>query len=134
MDEIAFRGCPSLHIAPNILVPGSSLLKSVSRQLSAYFPEEFSPKMYYLKGEDNKAADAMSRLSMMDNEFDDVEWEQPNPPLQYEEEKVKHVLYPMASRERLENKVFPMAPSMPSTPGYRMLRGSSRGTTHRLSS
>ena len=45
-DENALPGRLSILIAPNLLFLGSSLLKSVLRNLSPYSPEEFSQKYW----------------------------------------------------------------------------------------
>ena len=46
IGENAFPGRLSILIAPNLLFLGSSLLKSVLRNLSPYSPEEFSQKYW----------------------------------------------------------------------------------------
>ena len=76
--------------------------------------EECSPRAYHTPGAKNDAADAMPRLPMEQDGYEDEakEWEIPNPPLQHEEEKFQHALLPMASQGDLISKEFPMAPGM----------------------
>ena len=60
--------------------------------------EEYNPKVLHIAGPDNEAADALSRLEMRDNDYDEIEWNKPNPPLTYSDEVQQRIqlLYPMA--------------------------------------
>jgi len=75
---------------------------------------EYSPRVYHLPGEGDKAADAISRLGMMQHgyEGESEDWGVPNPPLHYQAGKVKGVSPPMTPNEGLIGKEPPMAPVM----------------------
>lgn len=45
--------------------------------------EEFHPKFVHVAGKDNDAADALSRLEMKHNKFDEVSWEPVKPRMKY---------------------------------------------------
>ena len=75
--------------------------------------EEFHPIMKHVAGKDNDAADALSRLDMLDNEgYDELEWEQPNKPLKYtnDKEQLTQMLYSAIEEEQFQgNDKFPLA-------------------------
>ena len=61
--------------------------------------EEYNPKVVHVAGPENEAADALSRLDMDDNDYDEIEWLPPNKPLTYSTEvrERMNLLFPMAS-------------------------------------
>ena len=74
--------------------------------------EEFNPKMVHVLGPENEAADALSRLDMDDNEYDEIEWLPPRKPLTYSTEVRERInlLYPMASEKEMNPDTgFPLA-------------------------
>ena len=76
--------------------------------------EEFHPMVKHVAGKENDAADALSRLDMADNGFDEMEWGEPSKPLTYADEAKERIemLYPMASEANLSDKSFPLVPDM----------------------
>ena len=77
--------------------------------------EEYNPKVVHVAGPNNEAADALSRLDMDDNDYDEIEWNQPNPPLSYSDEIQQRIqlLYPMASEQTMDPTTgFPLAPDL----------------------
>ena len=83
--------------------------------------EEYGLTIVHVAGEKNNAADALSRLPILENDLDTVEWGQTtNKPLQYADRIPQEinqlldneVLLPLALEERLKNKKFPLAPDM----------------------
>ena len=74
--------------------------------------EEFNPKMVHVSGPENEAADALSRLDMDDNEYDEIDWLPPHKPLTYSTEIRERInlLYPMASEQEMNPDTgFPLA-------------------------
>ena len=74
--------------------------------------EEFNPKMVYVLGPENEAADALSRLDMDDNDYDEIDWLPPHKPLTYSTEVNERInlLYPMASEQEMNPDTgFPLA-------------------------
>ena len=71
--------------------------------------EEYNPNVVHVAGANNEAADALSRLDMDDNEFDEIEWHPPRPPLSYSQQRMQ-LLYPMASEQTMDPDTgFPLA-------------------------
>ena len=67
--------------------------------------EEFHPKVFYVAGTENYAADALSRLDMANNpRSDEQEWETPLPPLTYQDEVRERIqlLFPLAAEKELK--------------------------------
>ena len=74
--------------------------------------EEFHPKVVHVSGPENEAADALLRLDMDDNEYDEIEWLPPHKPLTYSTEVRERInlLYPMASEKEMNPDTgFPLA-------------------------
>ena len=74
--------------------------------------EEFNPKMVHVSGPENEAADALSRLDMDDNTYDEIDWLPPHKPLTYSTEVRERInlLYPMASEQEMNPDTgFPLA-------------------------
>ena len=74
--------------------------------------EEFNPKMVHVSGPENEVADALSRLDMNDNEYDEIDWLPPHKPLTYSTEVRERInlLYPMASEKEMNPGTgFPLA-------------------------
>ena len=68
--------------------------------------------MVHVLGPENEAADALSRLDMDDNEYDEIDWLPPHKPLTYSTEVRERInlLYPMASEKELNPDTgFPLA-------------------------
>ena len=77
--------------------------------------EEYNPKVVHVAGPNNEAADALSRLDMDDNDYDELEWNPPNPPLSYSDaiQQQIQLLYPMASEQTMDPTTgFPLAPDL----------------------
>ena len=75
--------------------------------------EEFHPTVVHVASKDNDAADALSRLDIDENGYDDMEWGPLNRPLTYSDELTKRInlLFP-ANEERELNHRFPLAPEL----------------------
>ena len=68
--------------------------------------------MVHVSGPENEAADALSRLDMDDNEYDEIDWLPPHKPLTYSTEVRERInlLYPMASEQEMNPDTgFPLA-------------------------
>ena len=77
--------------------------------------EEFHPKVLNVAGNENDAADALSRLDMADNPNDETEWEAPLLPLTYQDEVQEQIqlLFPLAAEREFEPSTnFPLAPDL----------------------
>ena len=80
--------------------------------------EEYGPKVRHIAGELNLVADALSRLDILEDEFDVLPTDSDLKPLVYEEEKLLLVntkfelLMPMASERTMKDDRFPLEPKV----------------------
>ena len=77
--------------------------------------KEYHPKVLHVAGKENDAADALSRLDMLDNDSDELIWEAPLPALTYQDEVNKRInlLFPLAAEKELEpHTKLPLAPDL----------------------
>ena len=77
--------------------------------------EEYHPTFVHVKGKDNDAADALSRLDMLPNKTDEIEWEPPHKRMRYNENLC--VLFNSLDFEDgpLENNLYPTISDEKST-------------------
>ena len=64
--------------------------------------EEYGPEIRHVPREKNVVADALSRLDMLDNEYNTVKFESPRPPLSYS----------YVTKVDIEEEQFPMKPKL----------------------
>ena len=75
--------------------------------------EEFHPTVVHVAGKDNDAADALSRLDINDNGYNDMDWGPVNQPLTYSDELDERInlLFPANENRELDHQ-FPLAPDL----------------------
>lgn len=85
--------------------------------------EEFSPQVKHVKGEDNDAADALSRLEMSEDEYDTINNHDYNQPLEYCDVMEKFMMlridkeesFTSVSHAEFLDSAFPLKPLMLAT-------------------